>query len=165
LSGVRTAVLGIWTGLLAAWGLVFVPALFGHLPSTGTVAVLVGVTLARIDAAGIALGAVAAALGVASRRRATSARVVAWAPLLGVACHAASLLWLAPEIRAIREAAGGTVGLLPPEDPRIAAFRALHTLSFGAFGMAGAAAITALAGDFLVSRNGASKSVRGAGKP
>ncbi len=149
-SAARFAALGLWTGLLAAWGLVFVPALFGHLPSTGTVAVLVGVTLAPIDAAGIALGVVACGLGYAQRPRATAARALAWAPLVGVACHAASLFWLAPEIRAIREAAGGSVGLLPVDDPRVPLFRTLHTLSFAAFALAGACAIATLAGDLLV---------------
>jgi hypothetical protein len=157
-GALRTAVLGVWTGLLAAWALVFVPALFGHLPSTGAVAVLVGVTLARIDAAGIALGLLAVGLGVASRPSAPEARAIAWVPLVGVLCHAASLFWLAPEIRAIREAAGGSVGQLPPDDPRLVAFRMLHNLSFGSFGLAGAAAIAALAGDLLALRRAMSRS-------
>jgi hypothetical protein len=164
-SALRIAALGLWTGLLAAWGLVFVPALFGYLPSTGTVAILVGATLARIDAAGLVLGLGAALLGAASRPRVTAKRLLAWAPLVGVACHAASLFWLSPEIRAIREAAGGTVGLLPPGDPRVGRFRLLHTLSFGAFGLAGACAIGSLGGDLLLALRGPTPGPTKSGNP
>lgn len=164
-GALRLAALGVWTGLLAAWGLIFVPALFGHLPSTGAVAVLVGVTLAQIDAAGLVLALAASLLAVASRPRATAARLLAWAPLVGVACHAASLFLLSPEIRAIREAAGGTVGMLPPDDPRIARFRTLHTLSFAAFAAAGVAAITTLGADLVTARRGASPERTNSGTP
>jgi hypothetical protein len=164
-AAARAALLGAWAGLLAAWGLVFVPALFGHLPATGTVAILVGVTLARIDAAGLVLGTTSVALGLASRPRSAARRALAWAPLVGVACHAASLFWLSPEIRAIRESAGGSVGTLAADDPRIPAFRTLHTLAFGAFGLAAACAVGALAADLLVLRKAAARGAYKSGNP
>jgi hypothetical protein len=132
-SALRLGTLSAWTALLASWGLIFVPALFGHLPSTAVVAELVGATLLRIDQVGVALGTVALACGARIPHASRRARLFAWLPLLGVACHLASWLWIAPEARAIREAAGGSVGLLAAGDPRIERFRTLHTLSFGVF--------------------------------
>jgi hypothetical protein len=132
-SALRLAALAAWTALLASWSLIFVPALFGHLPSTAVVAELVGATLLRIDQVGIVLGAGALACGTRLPHASRRARLFAWLPLLGIACHLASWLWIAPEARAIREAAGGSVGLLAAGDPRIERFRNLHTLSFGVF--------------------------------
>jgi hypothetical protein len=117
-SALRLGTLSAWTALLASWGLIFVPALFGHLPSTAVVAELVGATLLRIDQVGVALGTVALACGARIPHASRRARLFAWLPLLGVACHLASWLWIAPEARAIREAAGGSVGLLAAGDPR-----------------------------------------------
>lgn len=141
-AALRLAALAAWTALLASWGLIFVPALFGHLPSTAVVAELVGATLLRIDQVGGALGAVALVCGIGPPLASRRGRLFAWLPLLGVACHLASWLWIAPEARAIREAAGGSVGLLAPGDPRIDRFQMLHTLSFGVF--AGASLVALL---------------------
>jgi hypothetical protein len=144
-GALRLGALAAWAAMLASWGLIFVPALFGHLPSTAVVAELVGATLLRIDQVGAALGTVALACGVAIQRGGRRAQLFAWLPLLGIACHLASALWIAPEARAIREAAGGSVGLLAAGDPRIERFRTLHTLSFGAFGGASLVALACCA--------------------
>ncbi len=132
-AALRLVALSGWTALLASWALIFVPALFGHLPSTGQVAELVGATLLRVDQVGVVLAAIAIATGARLRGAGVRTRVFAWLPLLGVAAHLASWLWIAPETRAIRETSGGTVGLLPAGDARIERFQALHTLSFGVY--------------------------------
>lgn len=133
IAALRLVALTAWTAMLASWGLIFVPALFGHLPSTGQVAEVVGATLNRVDEVGALLGSVALVLGARVGAAGWRSRVFALLPAIAVAGHLASWLWIAPETRAIREEAGGSIGMLTAGDPRIAAFQHLHTLSFGVY--------------------------------
>lgn len=145
----RLAVLGLWLGAAAAWSLVFVPAVFAEVPPTGLAARLVGASLERIDQAGAALGLAALGCGLVGLRAApgTLDRMRRLLPSIGVLCHVLSLLWLLPEIREIREAAGGSVAKLAPDHPDVLRFAHLHQVSFGVFTAAAGTALAVLVWD------------------
>ncbi len=143
LARTRIALLGLWTGALLAFGGLFVPSAFSHLPTQLAASVLAdGFT--ALDRWGIGLGAACVVLGLADRRlgadptRAGLAR--AWLPLAGVFAHATSAIWVAPELHALRVAAGGAIGQLPIDGPELAQFAGLHSISRSLFGLATASA-------------------------
>lgn len=150
IPGLRLVVLGIWIGALASFGVLFVPAAFSSLPTPGHAASVVGAALPRLDQAGLALGLLAAGLGPGLVRAGRRGRVRGLAPMAGAACHALSLFWISPAIRSIREAAGGTIASLAPDDPRIDLFSLLHQISLGAFGLAVLIAIGACVWDLRI---------------
>ncbi len=128
---------------MLAFGLIFVPAVFGNLPTQLAAAVL-GDGFVWLDLGGMLLGTAALALGLFSARSPLGhglARVFALLPLLGVICHAASWAWLSPEIRELRLSAGGTIGGLAGGDPGWERFGELHALSQGLFWTATLAAL------------------------
>ena len=135
----RLWLLGIWAGGLATWALIVVPAAFASLPGTDLAGALVGASLDRLERAGMALGMGALLLGLADRHgvgekhHRWSERLRVWLPALAVGLHALSSFWISPEIRAIREAAGGSLGNLTAGGAEIGRFGRLHTLSTGAF--------------------------------
>jgi hypothetical protein len=139
LARTRIALLGLWTGALLAFGALFVPAAFAHLPTQLAAAVL-GDGFAALNRWGIALGAVCVALGLADRRLVAdhdaAGLIRAWLPLAGVLAHATSAIWVAPELHALRVAAGGAIGRLPAGDPELAQFGALHAVSRALFALA-----------------------------
>jgi hypothetical protein len=127
---VRLFVLGIWAGALLAFGLAAFAA-FESLPGTDLAARIVGSLLWRIDLAGMILGTIAAGLSPTSARELSVGRAVTQRllPLLGVGLHALSLLYVSPEIHALREAVGGSVEGLAGDDPLVTRFGRLHVLS------------------------------------
>jgi hypothetical protein len=126
-ASVRILVLGVWTGLLLGFGLIAAVA-FRALPETELAARVVGQTLVWIDGLGMACGGGAALLAlVGAPPRAP--RIRSLLPLLGAALHAASAFGVSPEIQALREAAGGSIGSLAADDPIVGQFARLHRLS------------------------------------
>ncbi|HTO06929.1 MAG TPA: DUF4149 domain-containing protein [Myxococcota bacterium] len=154
LTHARSALLGVWVGALAALGAVFVPAAFEHLP-TALAASVLGEGFAALDRSGAAIGALCAVLGWLDARRrgdaALATRLRALLPLVGVAAHLASGLAVTPRIHALRVAAGGGIGQLPPGDPALAQFARLHAASRGLFGLAVACALGACIWDLLAA--------------
>jgi len=148
----RIALLGVWVGALAAFGALFVPAAFSHLP-TALAASVLGDGFNALDRGGMLVGGACALLGWLDARRrgdaALATRVRALLPLVGVAAHAASGFVVTPSIHALRMAAGGEIGQLPPGAPDLARFAELHALSRALFGSAAASALCACAWDLL----------------
>ncbi|MGH9885078.1 MAG: DUF4149 domain-containing protein [bacterium] len=144
----RIALLGLWTGAMLAFGALFVPAAFSHLPTQLAASVL-GEGFSGLDHAGIALGSICAAIGFVGWRSpgggGAAGLLRALLPLAGVLAHLVSALVVSPEIHALRVAAGGGIGGLPAGDPELAAFATLHTASRSLFGTAaGTAALACL---------------------
>ena len=143
----RVGLLCLWAGALLAFGGLFVPAAFSHLPTQLAASVL-GDGFAALDRWGIALGLLCVALGVADRRlrgeRGAADLLRAWLPLAGVFAHATSAIWVGPELHGLRVAAGGAIGQLPAGGFEVAQFAWLHSLSRALFGLAAGSA--ALAG-------------------
>ncbi|HTO71810.1 MAG TPA: DUF4149 domain-containing protein [Myxococcota bacterium] len=145
----RVALLGMWLGALAAFGALFVPAAFEHLPTQLAAGVL-GDGFAALDRGGALVGAVCVALGLASARpRRGAALWRALVPAVGVAAHVASAAAVAPHLHALRVAAGGTIGQLAPGDPELAEFARLHAVSRALFTTAAASAALACVWDVL----------------
>jgi hypothetical protein len=146
LGRTRLVLLGLWSGGMIAFGAVFVPAAFSHLPTQLAASVL-GEGFGALDRAGMLLGSICVALALAEQsrmgQRGAAARLRALLPLAGVIAHATSLFFVTPELRALRNAAGGTIGQLGPDDPGIAQFSALHSASRALFGLATASALLA----------------------
>ena len=142
-QGLRLALLGIWAGMLLAIGAVAIPAAFQTLPGTELSARLVGAALPTLDQAGIVLALAAVGLGwVGGAQRAR-----ALLPGLGGTFLLVSLLWLAPRIHEIREAAGGSIGRLGVDNPDLALFALLHNGSVSLFVAAGLLALATIAWD------------------
>ncbi|MEE2703235.1 MAG: DUF4149 domain-containing protein [Myxococcota bacterium] len=146
-QGLRLALLGIWAGMLLAIGLVAIPAAFQTLPGTELSARLVGAALPTLDQAGLALAFAAVGLGWVGG----AGRTRALLPGLGGAFHLTSLLWLAPRIHQIREAAGGSVGRLGVDNPELELFALLHNGSVALFVAAGVIALATIAWDLLAT--------------
>jgi hypothetical protein len=155
LARARIALLGLWAGTMLAFGGLFVPAAFAHLP-TQLAATVLGDGFTAIDRLGALLGVTCVVFGLAGRPRASSARVRALLPLAGVLAHATSALLVNPKIHALRVAAGGAIGQLRPDAPELAAFAQLHAASRGLFGLAAASALAACVWDVFSLRGSAS---------
>jgi hypothetical protein len=142
----RLLLLGVWSGAMLAFGALFVPSAFAHLP-TSLAATVLGEGFGAIDRGGIVLGAICVALGLAEQsrlqERGAPARLRALLPLAGVLAHVTSLVYVTPELHALRQSAGGAIGQLAPGDPGIEHFRALHSASRALFGTAAASALLA----------------------
>jgi len=148
LARARIALLSLWAGALLAFGALFVPAAFAHLPTQLAAAVL-GDGFAALDRWGIALGSVCVALGLADRRLrgelSAAGLMRAWLPLAGVFAHTTSAIWVAPELHALRVAAGGAIGQLPAGGSELAQFGLLHSVSRALFALAtGSAALASI---------------------
>jgi hypothetical protein len=149
-AGMRLSLLGAWAGALLVWSLLVVPAAFSVLPGTDLAAEMVGATLDPLDRAGIALALATAALGwVGSRPGSGAQRIRALLPLLAGAAHALSLLVVSPEIRALREVAGGSIGRLAAGDPTVVRFGWMHSMSGLLFIGAGLTVLATVAWDLL----------------
>jgi hypothetical protein len=146
LGRARLLLLGLWGGALLAFGGLFVPAAFSNLPTQLAAGVL-GPGFSALDRAGIALGLICAGLGLVEQRRApepgAAARLRALLPLAGALAHATSLIYVTPELRELRRAAGGAIGQLGAGDPGIEQFGALHAASRALFATATASALLA----------------------
>lgn len=135
---------------MLAFGTLFVPAAFSHLPTQLAASVL-GEGFFGLDRWGIAIGSICTALGLAEWRSSgaggTAGLLRALLPLAGVLAHLTSALFVLPEIQALRVAAGGAIGQLGPSDPQLAAFAALHAASRSLFGLAAGSAALACVWD------------------
>ncbi|MFI5317528.1 MAG: DUF4149 domain-containing protein [Myxococcota bacterium] len=154
LARARLALLGIWLGALLAFGGLFVPAAFAHLP-TALAATLLGDGFGALDRGGGSLAAACCLLGAidARRRGASGAEWLrALLPLAGALAHLASALLVTPKIHALRVAAGGGIGQLAPGDPQLAEFAWLHSASRALFGAATATAALACVWDLFPAR-------------
>lgn len=147
LARARIGLLGVWGGAMLAFGGLFVPAAFAHLPTSLAAAVL-GDGFAAIDRAGLALAVTCAALGWAGAR---GLSLRALLPLAGAAAHLASALWVTPKIQALRLAAGGSIG--QADGVELAAFAQLHAVSRALFGCAAASALATCVWDVVSLRS------------
>jgi Domain of unknown function (DUF4149) len=146
----RIALLGLWTGAMLAFGTLFVPAAFANLPTQLAAGVL-GQGFLGLDQWGIAIGSLCTVLGLAEWRSprggGAAGLLRALLPLAGVLAHVTSALYVSPEIRALRVAAGGAIGQFDAGDPELAAFAALHSASRSLFGLAAGSAALACVWD------------------
>jgi hypothetical protein len=138
---------------MLAFGGLFVPSAFEHLPTQLAAGVLRD-GFEALDGAGMALAAACTALGVSAARgeRSFSARARALLPLVGIAAHALSLLWVSPRLHALRVAAGGAIG--QAGSGGLAEFSELHALSRALFGGVVIFAAAALVWDLTALRAG-----------
>lgn len=141
----RIALLGLWSGGMLAFGLLFLPAAFLNLPTPMAAAVL-GAALHWLDLAGLTLAGLALAAGLLGGR---PRGVFAWAlvliPALGLACHALSYGVVSPQLHALRLAGGGSIGGLKLDDPEMERFVQLHQLARSLFWLSLLCALAALA--------------------
>jgi hypothetical protein len=154
---VRLLLLGAWAGALVTWSLLVIPSAFATLPGTELAGALAGMTLDKLDRSGIALGVLTALLGLRATTPAPGARrrpleiLRALLPLAPALLHALSTFWISPEIRALREVAGGSLGYLPPGGPGVERFGTLHWLSTRVFALAAVMVLLAGAWDLLAA--------------
>jgi hypothetical protein len=144
---------------MLAFGGLFVPAAFAHLPTQLAAAVL-GDGFAALDRSGASLAAACVVLGLVDARRrgtgSTAQRLRVLLPLAGVFAHLASAIAITPRIHALRLAAGGAIGQLPAGDPQLAEFARLHSASRALFALAAASAALACVWDLFALDSGAS---------
>lgn len=133
--------LATWLGAALLVVAVVAPAAFAVLPSRALAGALVGRVLPALFWSGMLVGVGVAALGWALPGRAW--RTAAALTVTG-ACAAAQLV-VAPRIAAVRAQIGGSLEALHPADPRRLAFGRLHGVSVAWLGLAGVAALVALA--------------------
>ncbi len=132
---------------MLAFGGLFVPAAFEHLPTQLAASVL-GDGFAALDRCGAVIGVICVALGWSDARATNADRLRALLPLAGVFAHLTSALAVTPQIRALRVAAGGAIGTLAAGDPELAQrFASLHSVSRALFALAGASALLACVWD------------------
>lgn len=152
--------LGVWVGAMLAFGALFVPAAFSHLPTQDAATVL-GEGFGALDRIGMLLGSICVALGWFELRggAATSAeRLRALLPLAGVFAHATSALAITPKIHALRVAAGGAIGRSGADE--LAEFAWLHSASRALFALATASALLACVWDLFALRARASRDTK-----
>lgn len=147
LAGVRArlriALLAAWSGSLIAYALFAIgPAFQVGLP-TPLAARLLRHGFDGLDRVGMLTGVICGLLSLVDARR--SGRASDWlrtaVPLLAATGHALSYLWITPELDAVRQAAGGSVGQLAAGNPGIERFATLHQLSRGLYMSAALAAL------------------------
>ena len=140
---------------MLAFGGLFVPAAFAHLP-TQLAASLLADGFSALDRGGVLLGATCVALGFADLRRrgrpTNAERLRALLPLAGVFAHVTNAIAITPQIHALRVAAGGAIGQLAAGDPELAQFASLHSASRALFALATASALLAGAWDVFTLR-------------
>lgn len=133
--------LAAWLGAALVVGAVVAPAAFAVLPSRTLAGALVGRVLPVLFWAGIVVGLVVTATtwGLPSRGWRIGAALV-----LALACAVAQFV-IGPRIERIRVAIGGPIDALDPASPVRQAFGRLHGMSVACLGLAGLAAMLALA--------------------
>ncbi len=131
---------------MLAFGGLFAPAAFSHLPTQLAASVLRD-GFGPLDRAGIALGVLCTAFALLEQRhlgqRGTAARLRALLPIAGVLAHATSLLLVTPRLQDLRQSAGGAIGQLGAGDPGLEHFGTLHAASRALFGAAAGSALLA----------------------
>jgi uncharacterized membrane protein len=118
----------VWLGGIIFFSFVVAPALFAMLPNSETAGAVVRVILVRLHLVGIACGVlfIAATFVVASLRNVKALRSFIG---LMVLLTALSQFGVMPQMERIRDAVGGSIQALPPQDAGRAAFDRLHKLS------------------------------------
>jgi hypothetical protein len=142
-SRARLALLGVWSGAMLAFGGLFVPAAFEHLPAQ-LAASLLGDGFVALDRAGAVIGVICVALGWTDAGATRADRLRALLPLAGVFAHLTSALAITPQIHALRAAAGGAIA-----EADLARFGWLHSASRALFGLATASALLVCAWDWF----------------
>jgi hypothetical protein len=127
----RIALLAAWSGSLVAYALLAIGPAFEVGIPTPTAARLLRRGFDGLDRMGMLVGLLCGALSLPDllRRRRTSDGLRTLVPLLASAGHALSYFWITPELDALREIAGGSVGQFAEGHPGIARFAELHELS------------------------------------
>lgn len=117
----------IWLGGIIFFSFVVAPSLFSLLPSQTLAGHVVSHSLAALHYMGLACGVIfLAATFLAQLRWVKALRVLICLMLL---CTALSQFRILPQMRRIREAVGGAIEALPPQDAGRAGFDHLHQLS------------------------------------
>jgi uncharacterized membrane protein len=117
----------VWLGGIIFFSFVVAPALFAMLPSPETAGAVVRVILMRVHLLGIACGLLFLAATFVTRLK----NVKTLRLLIGlmVLMTALSQFGVVPQMERIRDAVGGSIQTLPPQDAGRAAFDRLHKLS------------------------------------
>jgi uncharacterized membrane protein len=117
----------VWLGGITFFSFVVAPALFAMLPNPQVAGAVVRVTLVRLHVIGIACGVLfLLATFIIKLKNVKGLRLVVG---LMVLLTALSQFGVMPQMERIREAAGGSVQALPPQDAGRAAFDRLHKFS------------------------------------
>ena len=124
-SVIELAMLALWIGAAAAVAAVVAPALFAVLPTRTLAGAVVGRVLPVIFYSGIVIGIVAIILEWRAHHEWRWLGGESAAAVVVVACAIAQW-YVAPRIEQVRQAIGGPVDGLPPDDPRRVAFGRLH---------------------------------------
>lgn len=117
----------VWIGGIIFFSFVVAPALFSLLPSQELAGRVVSRSLGSLHLIGLTCGVVfLAATLLTELRRARTVRLFVLAMIL---LTAYSQFRITPQIQRIREAVGGAIQALPPQDAGRAAFDRLHEIS------------------------------------
>lgn len=117
----------VWIGGIIFFSFVVAPALFSLLPSQELAGPVVSRSLGSLHLIGLTCGVVfLAATLLTELRRARTVRLFVLAMIL---LTAYSQFRITPKIQRIREAVGGAIQALPPQDAGRAAFDRLHEIS------------------------------------
>src|SRR3954471_1891475 len=117
----------VWLGGITFFSFVVAPALFAMLPNPQVAGAVVRVTLVRLHVIGIACGVLfLLATFIIKLKNVKGLRLVVG---LMVLLTALSQFGVMPQMERIREAAGGSVQALPPQDAGRATFDRLHKFS------------------------------------
>lgn len=117
----------VWIGGIIFFSFVVAPALFSLLPSQELAGRVASRSLGSLHLIGLTCGVVfLAATLLTELRRARTVRLFVLAMIL---LTAYSQFRITPKIQRIREAVGGAIQALPPQDAGRAAFDRLHEIS------------------------------------
>jgi uncharacterized membrane protein len=117
----------VWLGGIIFFSFVVAPALFAMVPQPETAGALVRLILVRLHLVGIACGVLfLAATFVTKVRNLKTLRLLVG---LMVLLTALSQFGVMPQMERVRDAVGGAIQALPPQDAGRAAFDRLHKFS------------------------------------
>jgi uncharacterized membrane protein len=117
----------VWLGGIIFFSFVVAPALFAMVPQPETAGALVRLILVRLHLVGIACGVLfLAATFVTKVRNLKTLRLLVG---LMVLLTALSQFGVMPQMERVRDAVGGSIQALPPQDAGRAAFDRLHKFS------------------------------------
>lgn len=117
----------VWIGGVIFFSFVVAPTVFSILPAQALAGRIVSSALGSLHLAGLACGVIfLAATFLTELARAKILRVLV---VLMILCTAYSQFRITPRMQQIREAVGGPIQALPPQDAGRAAFDRLHEMS------------------------------------
>jgi hypothetical protein len=150
---VQVVLLTLWIGAAGFFSSVVAPASFDVLPTRELAGALVGRALPALFVAGMLVGFLSVALGLAGRREPrTTGRAIAGGAIV-VACAIAQF-GIAPRIATLRARLPGPLASLAVDDPLRVAFGRLHMLSVAWLGIAILAAVAVVTLAALTLRAG-----------